>query len=82
MLVLTRSKGQSVFVEIAGQVLEVMITEVRGDKVKIGFAGPRDFDITRSENYERVKTANVESARVTPRDLCDAEKQSINPREQ
>jgi carbon storage regulator len=74
MLVLTRSKGQSVFVEIAGQVLEVMITEVRGDKVKLGFAGPRDFDITRSENYERVKTANVESACVTPQDLRDPEK--------
>ncbi len=80
MLVLTRSKGQSVFVEIAGQVLEVMITEVRGDKVRLGFAGPRDFDITRSENYERVKTANVESARVTPGDVCDADKQPKPPR--
>ena len=74
MLVLTRSKGQSVFVEIAGQVLEVMITEVRGDKVKIGFAGPRDFDITRSENYERVKTANVESAQLMPGDIRNVEK--------
>ena len=80
MLVLTRSKGQSVFVEIAGQVLEVMITEVRGDKVKLGFAGPRDFDITRSENYERVKTANVESAQLTPADVRDPEKRSNPPR--
>ncbi len=80
MLVLTRSKGQSVFVEIAGQVLEVMITDVRGDKVKLGFAGPRDFDITRSENYERVKTANVESAQLTPADVRDPEKRSNPPR--
>jgi carbon storage regulator len=69
MLVLTRSKGQSVFVEIAGQVLELTIVEVRGDKVRIGFAGPRDFDITRSEHYEEVKTSNLESAHLTPEDL-------------
>ena len=74
MLVLTRSRGQSVFVEIAGQVLEVTIVEVRGDKVRLGFAGPRDFDISRSENYERTKTANVDAARLTPGDLPNSDK--------
>ena len=69
MLVLTRSKGQSVFVEIAGQVLEITITEIRGDKVRLGFAGPRSFDISRSELYEQTKTANIESAQLTPSDL-------------
>jgi carbon storage regulator len=69
MLVLTRSKGQSVFVEIAGQVLEITITEIRGDKVRLGFAGPLSFDISRSEHYEQTKTTNIESSRLTPKDL-------------
>jgi len=69
MLVLSRSKGQSVFVEIAGQVLEITISDVRGDKVRLGFAGPLSFDISRSEHYERTKTVNIESSHLTPEDL-------------
>lgn len=79
MLVLTRTKGQSVFVTIAGQLLEVMIVDVRGDKVRVGFAGPRDFDITRSELYEGVKTASTESSHLSPGDLPPSRKPTDPP---
>jgi carbon storage regulator len=75
MLVLTRSKGQSVFVEIAGQVLEITVSDVRGDKVRLGFNGPLSFDISRSEHYERTRTANIESADLTPKDLPNLDKE-------
>jgi carbon storage regulator len=78
MLVLTRSKGQSVFVEIAGQILEITISEVRGDKVRLGFNGPLSFDISRSEHYERTKSANLESSRLTPEDLRPTNDPSAN----
>lgn len=42
MLVLSRKRSESVFVYLPGveQPLRVMVTEIRGDKVKLGFDHP------------------------------------------
>ena len=66
MLVLSRKKNESI---IINDDITIVVVEIRGDKVRLGFAGPLSFDISRSEHYERTKTANIESSHLTPKDL-------------
>ena len=58
MLVLTRKKGESVKI---GDEIEIFITEVKGDKVRIGISAPENMKITRTELYLTVEN-NKEAA--------------------
>lgn len=46
MLVLSRKSGERVFI---GDEIEVVVVEVRGDRVKFGFRAPRSLLIRRGE---------------------------------
>jgi carbon storage regulator len=46
MLVLGRKPGERVFV---GNDIEIVVLEVRGDRVKLGFNAPADLAIQRGE---------------------------------
>ncbi len=46
MLVLNRKSGERVFV---GEDIEVVVLEVQGDRVKLGFIAPRYVPIFRAE---------------------------------
>lgn len=48
MLVLLRKKGQSIKI---GDDIEIYVTEIKGDKVKLGISAPPDKKITRTELY-------------------------------
>jgi carbon storage regulator len=56
MLVLSRRKEESVI--IAGNVT-VTVLEIRGDKVRLGIAAPRDVAVHRSEILEAMQTASA-----------------------
>ena len=58
MLILTRKKGESVKI---GEKIEIFITEVKGDKVRIGISAPENMKITRTELYLTVEN-NKEAA--------------------
>lgn len=58
MLILTRKKGESVKI---GDEIEIFITEVKGDKVRIGISAPENMKITRTELYLTVEN-NKEAA--------------------
>ncbi len=64
MLILSRKCGESLLIN--GQI-EVRITEISGDKVKIGIDAPKDFVILRKELCQTVES-NKEAAcgTVTP----------------
>lgn len=51
MLVLSRLRGEQI---VIGESITVTVLEVRGDKVRLGFAGPADVPIHRQEVYERL----------------------------
>ena len=51
MLVLSRKRGEGVMI---GQNVEVVVLEIRGDRVKLGFQGPADVPIHREEIYARI----------------------------
>jgi len=50
MLILSRKRGERIMV---GEI-ELTVLEVRGDRVKLGFAGPREIPIHREEIYQSV----------------------------
>ena len=69
MLILTRQKDQKIIVEVGGQRMTIVITDVRGDKVRVGFDAPPAFKILRQELYESVLHENESSSGLHPRDL-------------
>lgn len=60
MLVLSRKRGEGVMI---GQDVEVVVLEIRGDRVKLGFQGPNDVPIHREEVYAQIA---AESRKVEP----------------
>ena len=52
MLILTRKKGESIKI---GDDIEIFITEIKGDKVRIGISAPEHMKITRTELYLTVE---------------------------
>jgi carbon storage regulator len=51
MLVLSRKKNESIMI---GDNIKLSIVEIRGDRVKLGFIGPRDVAIHREEVFRRI----------------------------
>jgi carbon storage regulator len=52
MLVLSRKTDESIFI---GDDIEVMIVEIRGDKVRLGVKAPANLPVHRQEVYEAIK---------------------------
>ena len=52
MLVLSRQKDESI---IIGDDVEVVIVDVRGDKVRLGINAPREISVHRKEIYEAIQ---------------------------
>lgn len=81
MLILSRREGQSLLID--GEI-EIKVTEIVGDKVKLGIAAPARCKILRKElcqtielNREAAKGAGVQGLR----DLIKKEKQKDAPLE-
>lgn len=58
MLVLSRKSGETIWI---GEEVEIVISEVKGDQVKIGIRAPRNIDVIRGELREDVSTSNTEA---------------------
>lgn len=55
MLVLTRKMDQSVIIDIGdGRLIEVMVVNIRGDKVRLGCTAPKDVLIHRDEIHRAI----------------------------
>lgn len=52
MLVLSRKKNESI---VIGHEIEVFVVEIRGDKVRLGFAAPEDVAVHRREVYDAIQ---------------------------
>lgn len=61
MLILSRKKGQSILI---GNNIEIVISAIDGDQVKIGIQAPKDVNILRKEIYETIQSSNVNASRV------------------
>ena len=66
MLVLQRKKNQAL---IIGHGIEVVVTDIKGDSVKIGIKAPLEVPVFRKEIYEMIQKENKASADLVPQDI-------------
>lgn len=59
MLVLSRKVGETIMV---GDNIEIMVTRIERDTVRIRIAAPREIPIFRGELYREIKRTTGESA--------------------
>ena len=52
MLVLSRQRDESIMI---GDDVEIIIVDVRGDKVRLGITAPKNISVHRREVYEAIK---------------------------
>ncbi len=71
MLVLSRQKDESI---IIGDNVEIVIVDVRGEKVRLGITAPKDVTVHRKEVYEAIQREKKEKA--------DKEKTDQKPKEE
>lgn len=65
MLVLSRKAGETIYI---GEDIEIVISEVKGEQVKIGIRAPRNIDIIRGELRQDVSASNTEAV-ITSLDI-------------
>lgn len=58
MLVLSRKVGETIWV---GDDIEIVITEIKGDQVKLGIQAPKSIEIVRGELRTEVSQSNTEA---------------------
>ncbi len=61
MLVLSRQKDESIMI---GDNVEITIVDVRGDKVRLGIAAPKDIPVHRKEVYEAIQREKSEQKKA------------------
>ena len=59
MLVLSRQKDESI---IIGDDVEIVIVDVRGDKVRLGINAPREISVHRKEIYEAIQREKAQKS--------------------
>lgn len=61
MLILTRKKDQTIKI---GDDIEITITAVEGEQVKVGISAPKHVEIHRKEVYETIQKENSQASNV------------------
>lgn len=61
MLVLTRKVGETIWI---GEDVEIIISEVNGEQVRVAINAPRSIEIVRGELRQDVSTSNAEAAQT------------------
>ncbi|MFC1635380.1 carbon storage regulator CsrA [Planctomycetota bacterium] len=57
MLVLSRQRDESIMI---GDDVEIIIVDVRGDKVRLGITAPREIPVHRREIYDAIQREKTE----------------------
>lgn len=76
MLVLSRKKGESI---IINDNIEITISDIQGDQVRIGISAPKNIAIHRKEIFVEIQQENKKAAAVGNVNLNELLKQKQNP---
>ena len=66
MLVLSRQRDQTIMI---GDDIEVVIVDIKGDKIKLGIRAPRNVTVHRAEIYKEIQDQNKQAANSSPESL-------------
>ena len=66
MLNLTRNSGQTIVID---DQIELVVLEVRGDKIKLGLIAPREIPIQREEIRDKLANSPDQTTSATPNRL-------------
>lgn len=76
MLILSRRKDESIMI---GDDVEIMIVDIRGDKVRLGITAPKSISVHRKEVYEAIQQEKqremMASCELAEADLAERKKQ-------
>ena len=61
MLVLSRQRDESIMI---GDNVEIIIVDVRGDKVRLGITAPKDIPVHRREIYDAIQREKSEESQT------------------
>ena len=67
MLVLSRQKNETIMI---GDMIEITIVDVKGEKVRVGINAPIEIPVHRKEVYDAIKRENIEASAVDPSNLA------------
>ena len=70
MLVLSRQRDESIMI---GDNVEIIIVDVRGDKVRLGITAPKEIPVHRREIYDAIQREKAQKKEL------QAEQQKENP---
>ena len=61
MLVLSRKRDEKILITLPdGRLVEIMVVDIQGDKVRLGIEAPKEVPVHRQEVYEAIqKKQNV-----------------------
>ena len=79
MLVLSRQRDESIMI---GDDVEIIIVDVRGDKVRLGITAPKDIPVHRREIYDAIKREKGLSPESKEQQENGTQKKSENEKEQ
>ena len=74
MLVLSRQKDESIVIGDDGGI-EIVIVDVRGDKVRLGITAPKEIPVHRREIYDAIQREKAEAKAAEEKVEKAAEKQ-------
>ena len=71
MLVLSRQRDESIMI---GDNVEIIIVDVRGDKVRLGITAPKEIPVHRREIYDAIQREKAQNQKKEPQQAEQPEK--------
>jgi len=68
MLVLSRAKNETIMI---GDNIQIVVVDVKGDRVRLGINAPREIAVYRKEIYDAIQQENIQAAQVDMDQLGD-----------
>jgi len=79
MLVLSRQRDESIMI---GDDVEIIIVDVRGDKVRLGITAPKNIPVHRREIYDAIQREKSEKKESQePQESKDKKSKTESPKE-
>ncbi len=71
MLVLSRQRDEAIMI---GDAIEITVVDIRGDKVRLGIAAPRQVQVHRKEVFDAIRRENTAASQIHIADLQHADR--------